>query len=84
MKRLLLPLLAALALPSAFIIKPLQANDSVIYLILSFSRDSPEGTHSSVAIPVRSMEECKKQGNNAITKNTKEVRTRFWCIPGVR
>ena len=81
MKRLLLPLLAALALPTAAI----HANETAFYLVLGFSRNKVQGaTHSSIAIPVASMEQCEAQGALAMSRNTNEVNTRYWCIEGIK
>ena len=76
--------LAALA-STALIVCSLPAQASEVYLVLGFSRGGGSGhmnnmTHSAVSIPMPSMEKCALEGSKAKTKNTKEVRTVFWCI----
>jgi len=64
---------------------PIQANEAAFYLVLGFSRNKVQGaTHSSVAIPVASMDQCEAQGALAMTKNTNEVNLRYWCIEGIK
>ena len=81
--RLLLAL--GLAFFSAAMPTSAQPDLAKAHLVLSFSRGplSPNGlgaTHSSVVMPMPSMTKCREEGNKAITRNTKEVRTVFWCI----
>jgi len=56
MKRLLIPLLAALALPTA-----VNAGDAV-YLLLHKTGDDSTEQDSFVSIPVKNLEQCKRAG----------------------
>ena len=56
---------------------------SSAHLVLSFSRgtlNTHGATNSSVVMPMTSMAQCRQEGNEAISRNTKEFRSYFWCI----
>ena len=68
-----------------FLTAPLQANEKTFYLVLGFSRNKTVGaTHSSVKIPMASMEKCEAQGALAMARNVDEVNIRYWCIEGIK
>tara|TARA_B100000700_G_C14335638_1_gene530291 strand:+ start:257 stop:478 length:222 start_codon:yes stop_codon:yes gene_type:complete len=72
MKRLLLPLLAALALPTA-------ANAESVWLVIGYA----EGV---TKVLVESMEQCEEQGKKfASSKGNAKGRVdqkRYWCVVG--
>tara|TARA_Y100001937_G_C6993860_1_gene273352 strand:- start:444 stop:683 length:240 start_codon:yes stop_codon:yes gene_type:complete len=68
-----------------FLTAPIQASETAFYLVLGFSRNKVAGaTHSSVKIPMASLEQCEAQGALAMARNTNEVNTRYWCIEGIK
>ena len=62
MKRLLLPLLAAIALPTA-----VNADSNNYYLLLR-SADNKGGRNGSWTVPMESMEACEKALNKAMSR----------------
>jgi len=57
----------------------------VVYLVVTFLRGAGMGLDgSSVSIPVSSIDQCTEQGAMMIGKNTKMIKTFFWCVEGVK
>ena len=78
MKRLLLPLLAALALPTA-------VDAETHWLILSYNQWSPEFPSALEKIEMESVEACYKEGNRWINSPTQPSSKRdrsFHCVVG--
>ena len=77
MKRLLFPLLAALALPTA-------VNAESYWLILTFGTGSYKSAGALEKVEMPSLEVCKKEGNEWVEKGiTSGFKTRFFhCITG--
>jgi hypothetical protein len=76
MKRLLLALLAALALPTA-------VNAESYWLIIHMSRGG--GYNALEKIEVSSLEACEKEGRrweNSPTQGFKSIQRRFHCVVG--
>ena len=80
--------LLALGLVSSSLCIPAlaQPEQGGAHLVLAFSRGPLNQqhqtglTHSSVVMTMPSMAQCREEGNKATKRNTKEVRTVFWCI----
>ena len=73
MKRLLLPLLAALALPTA-------VNAETVWLLIS-----SKGTHAMVKIEMESMEKCEERGYIWASKTTDLIESpqaQAWTLQG--
>ncbi len=78
MKRLLLPLLAALALPNA-------VNAESYWLILTFGNSNASDAAALEKIEMVSSEECEKEGRkweNSSTQGLKSSQRRFHCVKG--
>ena len=63
---------------------PIQASESVVHLVLSFSRGTIKTnrpmSQAAVVMPMASMDKCQEEGAIATTRNKDEIRTFFWCI----
>ena len=76
MRRLLLPLLAAFALPTA-------ANAESYWLIITYGEAKDEAALEK--IEMASLEACDKEGRrweNSPTQGVKSIKRRFHCIVG--
>ena len=68
MKRFLLPLLAALALPTA-------VNAETVWLVLRYQ--------GMTSIPTDSMEQCEASGQKYMSKKKlSKTRMLYWCLEG--
>ncbi|WP_236073682.1 hypothetical protein [Prochlorococcus marinus] len=60
-------------------------NIPAIYLVVAFLRGHGMGLDgSSVSIPVSSIDQCNEQGAMMVGKNTKMIKTFFWCVEGIK
>lgn len=91
------PRLLSLAIPAAIgMTLPCMAQQTppaaspATYLVISFDRGplSFAGgivmTQAATTIPMGSMEQCQAEGRKVQVENSKEIRTIFWCVQGVR